>query len=264
MSSKAHPRKVLLTGAAGRIGSVLREGLRGDLDELRLSDREHLVPVPGTSETFVQADLQDPAAMVAAMKGVDAVIHLGGNPSEASFTDLLGPNILGTFNVFEAARETGAKRIVYASSNHATGFYGPGDKLTGSEPTRPDSLYGVTKVFGEAIGSLYADKFGLQVVAVRIGSFEERPSHPRHLHTWLSHRDAVQLFRCCLNADSIHFLAIYGVSANRRTWWPLGDAARAIGYEPQDDAEDYLEEVGEGSERFQGGPFTKPDYGGWI
>ncbi|MDP9234454.1 MAG: NAD(P)-dependent oxidoreductase [Actinomycetota bacterium] len=264
MTATPEFRRVLLTGAAGNIGSVLREGLRTGLEELRLTDRVPVDPAEGTSETFVHADLLDAAAIDRAVAGVDAVIHLGGRPDEASFDDLVGPNLQGTFNLFDAARRAGVRRVVYASSNHATGFYRPGDRLTGEEPTRPDSLYGVTKVFGEAIGRLHADKFGLQVIALRIGSFKPRPKEPRELHTWLSPGDAVRLFRSCLTPDPIGYLVVYGVSANTRRWWPSTEAARTIGYEPQDDAEQYAEELGESSERWQGGGFTARDYGGWT
>jgi uronate dehydrogenase len=257
-------RRVLLTGAAGRIGSALREGLRPGLEELRLSDRENVEPLPGTPETFVLADLLDAAAVAKAVDGIDAIVHLGGHPDEAAFGGLLGPNVEGTFNVFEAAREAGVTRVVYASSNHATGFYETKDRLVGEEPSRPDSLYGVTKVFGEALGHLYADKFHLQVVAVRIGSFESRPSEPRHLSTWLSHADAVRLFKACLSPVDVHFAVLYGVSANTRTWWPINQAMKALGYEPQDNAEDFADEIGQGSDRWQGGRFTLTDYGGWT
>jgi uronate dehydrogenase len=258
-------RRVLLTGAAGRIGSTLREGLRGEVDELRLTDRIRVDPVPGTSETFVQADLVDAGALARAVEGVDALVHLGGIADEAMFGELLDPNIQGTFNLFDAARRAHVTRFVYASSNHASGFYSADDRLTGQEPPRPDSLYGVTKVFGEALGRLFADKFGLQVISVRIGSFEREPSEPRHLHTWLSHEDALRLFKSCLTAKPIDYLTIYGVSANTRTWWPVADSAKTIGYEPQDDAERFAQQLGRGaSDALQGGRFTAPDYGGWA
>ncbi|MEA2505833.1 MAG: uronate dehydrogenase [Actinomycetota bacterium] len=256
-------RRVLLTGAAGRIGSVLREGIRGELEELRLSDRELVEPVHGTSETFAGADLLDPAEVARIVQGVDVIVHLGGHPDEAGFAELVGPNVHGTFNIFESARRAGVTRIVYASSNHVTGFYTPGERLMGEEPARPDSLYGVTKVFGEALGHLYADKFGLQVIAVRIGSFEDRPREHRHLSTWLSHGDAVRLFRACLAPQELSFLTIYGVSANTRSWWPRAEAAKLIGYEPKDDAEDYAGDLPGSSEVWQGGRFALPDYGGW-
>jgi uronate dehydrogenase len=257
--------RVLLTGAAGTIASVLREGLRSELQELRLSDRHRVEPVPGTSETFVRADLLDAEEVRRAADGVHAVVHLGGLADEASFDELVGPNVRGTFHIFDAARRAGVSRIVYASSNHTTGFYPSGDRLVGAEPVRPDSLYGVTKVFGEALGRLYADKFGLEVIAVRIGSFEARPTEPRHLWTWLSHGDAVNLFKACLTADEVDFLTVYGASANTRTWWPLSKAAEAIGYKPKDDAEKFASEINEGRpESRQGGRFVKPDYGGWT
>jgi uronate dehydrogenase len=257
-------RRVLLTGAGGRIGSVVREGIRSELDELRLSDRNPVEPVDGTSETFARADLLEPEEVARMVEGVDAIVHLGGHADEAAFSELIGPNVHGTFNIFEAARRTGVTRIVYASSNHATGFYTPGEPLVGDEPARPDSLYGVTKVFGEALGRLYADKYGLQVIAVRIGSFEDRPREHRHLSTWLSHGDAVRLFRACLVPTQLSFLTIYGVSANTRSWWPPSDVAKLIGYEPEDDAENYAGDVAGGSEVWQGGRFALPDYGGWA
>jgi uronate dehydrogenase len=257
-------RRILLTGAAGGIGSRLREGLREGRDELRLSDREHVEPAPGTPETFVLADLVDLSAVADAVDGIDAIVHLGGHPDEASFDHLAGSNIQGTFNLFEAARRAGVKRVIYASSNHATGFYATQHQLVGDEPTRPDSLYGVTKVFGEAVGSLYADKFGLQVIAVRIGSFETTPSEPRHLSTWLSPPDALRLFTACLSPVDVHFMILYGVSANTRTWWPLTEAAKAIGYQPRDNAEEFAAGLGEGSDTVQGGRFALPGYGGWT
>src|SRR6185437_14796202 len=173
------------------IGSCLREGLRAQVDELVLTDARALGPTG--NERFIQADLADRDTVMRAAEGVDAVIHLGAIPTEASFDELLGPNLIGTFNVFEAARRGGASRIVFASSNHATGFYPVGQRLTGQEAPRPDTLYGVTKAYGEALGWLYADKFGLEVICIRIGSFAERPREVRELATWLSPADGVRL-----------------------------------------------------------------------
>jgi uronate dehydrogenase len=259
-------RRVLLTGAAGRIASCVRGGLRGDLDELRLTDVRAPTPPPAAPETFVEAELADRAAVDRAVEGVEAVIHLGGVPDEAAFDELLGPNIIGTFNVFDAARRAGVRRVVYASSNHATGFYPVETRLAGDEAPRPDGLYGVTKAFGEALARTYSDRFGLEVLCVRIGSFEDRPTDARHLTTWLSPADAVRLFRACLTAPEITFLTVYGVSANSRSWWDLGEAGRRLGYDPQDDAERFAAEIGEPDPplRRQGGPFTARDYGGWT
>jgi uronate dehydrogenase len=255
--------RVLLTGAAGKVGSCLRAGLRDGLRELRLSD---VVPVEPTAptETAAAADLCDFGAVCRAVEGVEAVVHLGAVPDEAPFDTLAGPNLHGVYHVFEAARRAGVRRVVFASSNHATGFYPTSQRLTGGEPVRPDGLYGASKAYGEALGHMYADRFALEVVSVRVGSFLERPSHPRHLATWLSPGDAVRLFTACLTAPDVSYAVVYGASGNSRCWWDLGPA-RALGYEPQDDAEDYAAEIGEGpAGEPQGGPNAAPDHGGWA
>jgi uronate dehydrogenase len=239
----------------------LREGLRPLVDELVLTD---VRPVePRANERFVQADLADREALAGAVRGVDAVVHLGGVPTEAPFLELLGPNIAGTFNLFETARLAGTSRVVFASSNHATGFYPVAQRLTGQEPPRPDTLYGVTKVYGEALGRLYADKFGLEVICVRIGAFTERPRHLRDLQIWLSPGDAVRLFAACLSAPDVGFRIVYGASANARLLWDL-TPARELGYEPQDDAERHAGGLGGEVYEVQGGPFTARDAGGWT
>jgi uronate dehydrogenase len=259
-------RRVLLTGAAGRIGACLRAGLRDDLEELRLTDVQAPEPPPVPPETFVAADLTDAEAVARAVEGVDAVVHLGAVPNEAAFDQLLGPNLVGAFNVFDAARRAGVRRVVYASSNHVTGFYPVDERLSGAESPRPDGLYGATKAFGEALARMYSDRFGLEVICVRIGSFDERPTEPHELHMWLSPGDAVRLFRACLSAPDIRFLTVYGASANSQSWWDLGEAARRLGYEPQDDAERFAAEIEVAGPplRYQGDPFTAPEYGGWA
>jgi uronate dehydrogenase len=251
-------KKLVITGAAGRIGSVLRRGLRDVADELCLVD---LVEIEGEDEReqTLPADLTDIDSVLLALNGADAVVHLAGIPSEESFDRLLGPNFVATYNVFEAARRQGVRRVVFASSNHATGMYPAGRRVGPDDPVRPDSLYGVSKVFGEALGRLYADKHGLEVVCLRIGSFSERPESWRELWTWLSHRDAVSLFRASLTAPGVEFVIAYGVSANSRGWWD-GTSARGLGYEPRDDAERWasdLKESDHGGEDLQGGPFAE-------
>jgi uronate dehydrogenase len=259
-------RRVLLTGASGRIGSCLRAGLREELDELRLTDLRAPEPAPVPPETFMAADLADRDAVDRAVAGADAVVHLGAVPDEAPFDQLLGPNLLGTFNVFDSARKAGVRRVVYASSNRVTGFYPVDEQLAGGEPPRPDGLYGATKAFGEALARMYSDRFGLEAVCVRIGSFGERPTERRDLHTWLSPGDAVRLFRTCLTAPEVDFLTIYGASANSRSWWDLREAGRRLGYEPQDDAERFAAEIEDAGPpaRHQGDPFTAPEFGGWA
>jgi uronate dehydrogenase len=257
--------KLLITGAAGRIGTVLRAGLRAEAQELRLPDAVE-PPDVRAPETYVAADLTDAGAVDRAVQGVDAVVHLGAVPDEAPFDRLAGPNLHGTFHVFDACRRFGARRVVFASSNHATGMYPVGTPLDSSQPPRPDGLYGASKVWGEALGRMFAERFGLEVVCLRIGSFRERPTERRELATWLSHADAVRLVRAALTAPDVGFEIVYGVSRNTRAWWPL---TGALGYEPQDDAEAYAAEViGADGEpdpddpmlRYLGGQFTLPDY----
>jgi uronate dehydrogenase len=250
--------KVLITGAAGRIGTVLTAGLENH--ELRLTDIAAL-----DDPRFMRADLTDQAEVDRAVEGMDAVVHLGAVPDEAPFEQIAGPNLHGTFHVFDACRRHGARRIVFASSNHATGMYPIGEPLTEAYPPRPDGLYGASKVYGEALGRMYVDRFGLEFVGLRIGTFDERPPNRRALHTWLSHADAVRLVDAALTAPDVGFTVVYGASNNTRRWWPLDDAARRIGYEPRDDAEAYADEVTEGPEyAFQGGPNSDPAHGGWA
>ena len=229
--------RVLITGAAGRIGTVLAAGLRDDF-ALRLADRE--------------ADVCDLGAVRDAVAGMDAVVHLAAVPDEAPFEELAGPNLLGAYHVFEACRIAGVRRVVFASSNHATGMYPAGAPVDASALPRPDGLYGASKVFGEALGRLYADRHGLEVVCLRIGSFRAEPTERRELSTWLSHGDCVRLVRAALTASPVGFEIVYGVSRNARAWWPV---ANAIGYAPVDDAEAYAARVATAGEDwpFQGG-----------
>ncbi len=254
------PRRVLITGARGKVGSVMRPGLRDGLDELRLSDLEAPDALVGP-ETFFAADLSDADAIARAVEGVDAVVHLGAVPDEAAFELIAGPNLHGVYHVFEACRRAGVPRVVFASSNHASGMYPVGVPLDGEQRPRPDGLYGASKVYGEALGSMYADKFGLEVVCLRIGSFQPRPRERRELSTWISHEDCVRLVRAALTADDVHFEIVYGASANTRRWWPLENA---IGFVPLDDAEVFADELDGPGYAEQGGPNAAPDHGGWA
>jgi uronate dehydrogenase len=229
---------ILVTGAAGRVGAVLRRGLPALGWQLRLLD---LAPLPA-EPAAVQADIRDPAALAAAMTGVAAVVHLAGLPREASWGATLAANIDGTYQVFEAARQAGVRRVVYASSNHAVGFT-PRQAFAGIDlPPRPDTLNGLSKCFGEALARLYVDKYQLQVACLRIGSCFPRPTTVRQLSTWLSPGDTVRLVHACLSAPGLGYALVYGVSANSRGWWDLAPG-RALGYQPLDDAEAYAAEV---------------------
>jgi uronate dehydrogenase len=258
-------QRVLLTGAAGSIGRALRAGLRGQYSLLRLLDVAPQEPAEA-GEEVVTLDLNDRRASEAAMEGVDAVVHLAAIPGEASFDDILEGNITTTYSVYEAARRAGARRVVFASTNHVIGFYARGETVGPDDPVRPDSFYGVSKAFGEVLGRLYADKYGLEVVCLRIGSFAERPTTLRQLSIWLSPRDCIQLVRCCLDAPAVGFKVVYGVSANTRSWWK-DDAAASLGYHPQDNAEEFAAQVEQPppgapsrlADRLQGGSFVEND-----
>jgi uronate dehydrogenase len=240
VSERAAPdgRSVLITGAAGRVGTVLRAGLPALGWQLRLLD---LVPLPDEPDAVV-ADIRDSDRLAAAMAGVGAVVHLAGLPREDTFDRILAANIEGSHRVFEAARQAGVRRVVYASSNHAVGFT-PRQPVVGIDiPARPDTYNGLSKVFGEALGRLFVDKYGLQVACLRIGSCFPRPTTVRQLSTWLSPGDAVRLVHACLTTPDLGYAVVYGISANTRGWWDLGPGC-ALGYRPVDDAEAYAAEV---------------------
>jgi uronate dehydrogenase len=266
-------RTVLITGAAGYLGGLLRLGLRARLNEqcrLRLTDRVQL-PTPLTpGEEFQRADLLDLQALEALMRDVDAVVHLGVSSSiEEPWEAILSANIGGTYNVFECARRARVKRFVYASSHHVVGFYRRNRCIGTDDPVRPDSRYGVSKVFGESLGRLYADKYGMSVICQRIGVARPRPPHHRALSNWLSERDYVELTRCCLEATDIHFLIVYGVSRSATGFYDSA-AAASIGYLPKDNGDDYRAEVAEkqpGTEPqlealFQGGAYCTTEFDG--
>ncbi|MFG2952823.1 NAD-dependent epimerase/dehydratase family protein [Streptomyces sp. NPDC048291] len=230
------PRTLLLTGAAGGLGTLMRSLLPEYGYELRLFD---VRPIEGEPDA-ITADLGDTDALREAVRGVDAVLHLAGISLEAPFGKILRANIEGTYNLYEAAREAGVPRIVFASSNHAVGFTPaprPGDPLIPVDtPRRPDTFYGLSKSFGEDLAQLYWDKHGLETVSVRIGSCFAEPADVRMLSVWMSPADGARLFHAALTAEEVGHTVVYGSSANTRLWWDLG-TARALGYEPQDDSE---------------------------
>ncbi|MGW0774130.1 NAD-dependent epimerase/dehydratase family protein [Streptomyces sp. NPDC002835] len=236
-------RTVLLTGAAGGLGTLMRGLLPAYGYELRLLDA---VPVEGEPDA-ITADLADRAALREAVRGVDAVIHLAGISLEASFDKILRANIEGTYNLYEAVREEGVRRVVFASSNHAVGYvprpdgeapFAPEELIPVETRHRPDTFYGLSKCFGEDLAQLYWDRHGLETVSVRIGSCFPEPTSVRMLSVWMSPGDAARLFHAALTAEDVGHSVVYGSSANTRLWWDL-TSARALGYEPQDDSEQY-------------------------
>jgi uronate dehydrogenase len=260
-------KRVLITGAGGEIGRALRAGFSGKYRVLRLLDIKPQEP-PGAGEELLTADLTDPDVTSTALKDVDCVVHLAGIPREDAWETILPNNIVGTYNVFEAARLNVVKRVVFASSNHAVGYHRTARRIGIDVAPRPDSRYGVSKVFGEALGRMYADKYGLSVACLRIGSYRERPLDARQLSTWISPRDMVQLVRRCIDAPDYHFLIAYGVSANTRNRW-LDPNADFLGYKPQDNAEEFAQELagkispaGDPAAEFHGGPFCALEFAG--
>jgi len=251
---------VLITGASGGVGGHLRRELAGRYD-LRLSDVRPL-PARAPGERFAKANIARLADALRITKGVDAIIHLGGYSVEGPWDDILEANIIGCYNVFEAARRNGVKRFLFATSNHAVGFYSRDQRIDHLVPVRPDGRYGVSKVFGEALGSLYADKYGLQVFCMRIGNVAPEPVDARRLSIWISPRDFAQLCAIGLEHPSIKFEVVYGISANARRWYDNSNAER-LGYRPLDDSEPHAASV-LGREppgdpvgaRYQGGPFA--------
>lgn len=254
--------RVLVTGAAGSVGRVVVPGLSELGHEVVGLD---LVDPPESADvTWHVADCADPAqvAQVLDVETVDAVVHLAGIPEEASLPDSLTSHVVTTAALLDAMVERGVRRIVYAGSNHAVGMTPRSDRLGVDVRPRPDTFYGVGKVAAEAVLSLYADRHGIDAVSCRIGSFLERPETRRGLATWLSHGDCVRMVQAALTCPEPGFAVLYGISANTRAWWDL-QPGRELGYEPQDDAEAWADELPARAEDDAegarvGGPFAGP------
>jgi len=255
---------VLITGSSGGIGRSLARSLPALGWQLRGFDRE---PAAGDLEQ-VRGDITDPAALDAAMVGVRAVVHLAGQAVEAPWPVIRDANLEGCYQVFEAARRAGVRRVVYASSNHAVGFTprptGDPAELPADTPPRPDTLYGVSKAFGEALARYYVDRYGMQVACLRIGTFAETPPDARSMATWLSPADCARLVDACLRTDQLGFALVWGVSANSGRWWST-DTGQALGYRPLDDAGRHRPGspgfAAQASDLLVGGAFTTPDFG---
>ena len=228
---------VLVTGAAGGIGTRLRQLLKGVYPNLRLSDVKRPADL-AADETFVEADLASMPAVETAVAGVDGIVHLGGFSVEGPWDTILQANIIGCYNLFEAARRHRVERVVFASSNHAAGFYPRRRRIGVDAAVRPDSRYGVSKAFGEALGALYSDKHGMIVTCLRIGNVGPRPLDVRRLSIWISPEDIVQLIRIGLEHPDIRFEVVYGVSNNEAAWWD-NSRAQSLGYRPKGRAEDH-------------------------
>ena len=229
--------RLLLTGAAGGLGARLRPRLKRLCGVLRLSD---IAPLGDAAahEELMPAALQDAAAVRALLEGVDAVVHLGGVSVEGPFEPILQANIVGVYHLYEAARVHGVRRIVFASSNHVTGFYRQDEVIDATMPVRPDGYYGVSKAFGENLAQFYFDRYGIETVSLRIGSSFPEPADRRMLATWLSYDDLERLVTASLTAPVVGHSVVYGMSANTTTWWD-NTSARHLGYRPHDSSEPF-------------------------
>lgn len=255
--------RLLLTGAAGGLGRMLRPRLARCCDVLRVSDIADLgEAAPG--EELVQVPLEDKAAVRGLLAGVDAVVHLGGVSTEHAWETVVGPNVHGVVHLYEAARVHGVRRIVFASSNHATGFYRQDQVIGTDAPPRADGFYGLSKAFGEQVGRLYWDRWGIETVALRIGSSFPEPRDRRMLATWLSHDDLERLVVAALTAPVVGFSVVYGMSDNRASFWD-NTGARHLGYRPLDSADAFRAVIearqprvdpGDPATVFQGGGFV--------
>jgi uronate dehydrogenase len=257
-------QRVLLTGAAGGLGRVLRPYLRERCAALRVSDLAQ-PPADAGNEERVACDLADREAVLALCRDVDAIVHFGGISIENYFDRILAANILGTFNVFEAARRLEIRRVVYASSGQVTGFYPADEIVDPSMPVRPSSLYAVSKCFGENLSRMFFDRYGIETVCLRIAMCFPEPTTHRMLRSYLSYADLCELVRCSLAARDVGHAIVYGVSANRDLMWRNPGAAR-IGWTPRDSSEPFrpgveaaqpVPDPQDVQNRYHGGRFTQ-------
>ena len=261
-------KKIVLTGASGRLASYLREPLLKLADELVSSDIVEEIVKLNPNETYVTADLSDLPAMIELLKGADLVVHFGAIGDEAPFDEILQANIVGAYNIWEAAYQNGVKRVVYASSIHAVGMHKKTDFIGNDVPHRPDTYYGLAKCFAEDLASLYWDKRGLESVCMRILSCAQ-VSNPRAVGSWLSYDDLIQLVEKSITTQVIGFSIIYGVSNNDRATVD-NTLASHLGFKPKDNAEQFAKKIYSEEPKLdphdqgavcQGGPFASVELG---
>ena len=241
--------RLLVTGAAGIIGGQIREGLRGLGWKIRLSDIVEMGEA-GPGEEIVTCDLTDAEAVRALVTGCDAILHFGGISTENRADLIHRVNIEGTYHLYEAARKDGVGRVLFASSNHVIGFHSRETRLTASSPIRPDSNYGVSKAYGEALARLYWDKYGIETLIVRIGSCFPAPKDRRMMATWISAGDMLRLIGVMLDVPRLGCPVVYGVSANDECWWDNSETAY-LGWVPKDSSAQF-------AHLFEGQPLPDP------
>lgn len=265
--NEAIPRKpfkrLLLTGAGGGLGTMLRDRVKPWADIVRLSDVRD-IPAAGPGEEVVRCDLADREAVLSMVEGVDAVLHFGGVSVEGEVGKIMQANVLGLTHLYEAVHKHGVKRVIYASSSHVVGFYPTTQLIDAGAPLRPDCIYGVSKCFGEALSRYYFDRFGIETVCLRIGSSFEEPRNQRMMVTYLAYDDLVELVRCALFTPRVGHTISFGVSNNSARWWDNRQAAH-LGFVPKHSAQGFAGRFPASGEwppaedvtsTFQGGPFV--------
>lgn len=256
-------RRLLLTGAGGGLGTMLRERIRPWADVIRLSDVREIARAEA-GEEVVRCDLADRDAVLALLDGVDAVLHFGGVSVEDEVDKIMQANIIGLHNLYEAVHRKGIKRVIYASSSHVVGYYPTTQVVDANAPLRPDGIYGVSKCFGEALSRYYFDRFGIETVCLRIGSSFDAPRNARMMVTFLAHDDLVELVRCALFTPRVGHTITFGVSDNAARWWD-NRLASHLGFVPKHSSRSYAAHfpldgawppVDDVAATFQGGPFV--------
>jgi uronate dehydrogenase len=259
-------KKIALSGAGGQLGRVLRTALLERGANLRSAAGSRPLEPIVDGEDVMHGDLRDPAVVDQLLKGVDVLIHMAGTSVERPLPEIIENNLRGLVEVYEGARRHGVSRIIFASSNHSIGMHSVEDKLTLDCDFRPDGFYGLSKVWGEALGRLYWDKHGIETVSIRIGSCIEKPTEFRHLSTWLGFEDLLQLIDLSVNVPDLGYQVVWGVSNNTRSYWDNAGASR-LGYQPRQNAEDYAAEIlaktnplDATAQKYQGGSFASFDF----
>jgi len=259
--------KVALSGASGNMGRILRVELRKRGVDLRSAGgRTPLEPLHA-GEDVMHGDLRDPAVVDQLLRGVDVLIHLAGTSVERPLPEIIENNLVGLHQVYEGARRNKVRRIVFASSNHAFGMNSVKDKLKLDAPFRPDGFYGLSKVWGEAMARMYWDKHGIEGISVRIGTaMGKPPENLRHLSTWFGTEDLLQLMMRCIEAPDVGYMAVWGVSNNKRSYWDNAGAEK-LGYRPTQNSEDFAAEIlakpnplNPIAQQYQGGQFVTEDF----
>lgn len=260
-------KKVALSGAGGIVGSLLRKGLHARGFDLRSAGGSRLLAPLFEGEDVMHGDLRDAGVVDRLLTGVDVLIHMAGTSVERPLPEIIDNNLVALHQVYEGARRHGVKRVVFASSNHAFGMHSVETRLRLDSPYRPDGMYGLSKVWGEAMARLYWDKHGIEGIALRIGTtMGKPPENQRQLSTWLGTEDLLQLVLRCVEAKDVGYAAVWGISANARAYYDLSEG-NAIGYQPTQNAEHWASEIlaepnplDPVAQRFQGGGFVTIDY----